>query len=195
MNVPLRRALILGFLIGVPLFFLLFGTALGWIGHNLIDPPGKVASVSLYNNWRVGCPALSEQKGACTMQLPVTEVQSGGTVANLLIGHSPTGLKLVVTLPLDVLIVPGMGIVLGNDKMRGYRFETCTSAGCIATISLSDPLITSLDKAKKAQILFAMPTAKKPVSLGFSLEGFSQAYAAFVEDDARRHSWWRRMVS
>lgn len=195
MNVSSRRALILGFLLGVPAFFFLFGIALGWIGHNLIDPPGKVGTVSLYNDWRVGCPALSEQKGACTMQLPIVDAQSGGPIGSLLVGHSPTGLKLVVTVPLEVLIPPGMGLVLGNDKIRGYRYETCTSAGCIASISLNDSLMASLENAKKAQILFALPSQKKPISLSVSLEGFSSARAAFVEDDALRHSWWRRLMS
>ena len=195
MNVPLRRTLILGLLFGVPALFLLLGTALGWIGHNLIDPPGRVATVALYNNWRVGCPALSEQKGACTMQLPIVDAQSGTTVASLLVGHSPTGLKMVVTLPLEVLIVPGMGIVLGNDKLRGYRYETCTGAGCIASISLDDTVMASLEKAKKAQILFAMPNSKKPIGLTFALDGFGEARRAFLENDALRHSWWRRLAS
>ena len=190
MNLSLRRAIV----IGLPLV-LLAGAALGWIGHNIVSPPGKVPSVVLYGNWRLGCPVLSDQKGSCTLQLPVTDSQSGSTVANLLMGHSPTGLKLEVTLPLDVLIVPGMAIVLDKEKVRGYRYETCTAVGCVAAISVDDKFMASFEKAKNAQLLFAVPNSKKPFGLTFLLTGFSEAHDAFLHDEALRHSWWRRLVS
>lgn len=189
MNLWLRRALILS----LPLMPLVLGILLGWMLHNLFEPAGSVGSVSLYKNWRVGCPALSQAKGACTMELPIADEQSGVTVANILVGHSPTGLKMEVTLPLEVLILPGMGIVVGNDKLRGYRFDTCTMAGCIASIPLDDSLMKSLENAQSARLLFAMPTSKKPVALNFPLDGFGDARRAFVRNDALRGSWWRRL--
>src|SRR5690348_17921492 len=106
MNVWLRRA----FVLSLPLIPLFLGMLIGWMLHNVFEPPGAVGTVSLYKSWRVGCPALSESKGFCTMELPIVESQSGATVATLLLGASPTGLELEASLPLDVLIVPGLGL-------------------------------------------------------------------------------------
>jgi len=189
MNLWLRRA----FILSLPLIPLVLGILLGWMLHNLFEPAGSVGTVSLYKSWRVGCPALSQAKGACTMELPVADAQSGVTVASILVGHSPTGLKMEVTLPLDVLILPGMVIVVGNDKLRGYRYDTCTVVGCIASIPLDESLTTSLESAQTAKLLFAMPNSKKPVALNFALDGFSDARRAFVRNDALRESWWRRL--
>jgi invasion protein IalB len=190
MNPSPRRAL----LIGLPVALFL-GAALGWIGHNIVSPPGKEPSVLLYGNWRLGCPALPDPKLSCTLQLPVVDSQSGTTIASLLMGHTPTGLKLEVTLPLSVLIVPGMGIVLDKDKLRGYRYETCTAVGCVAAIPVDDKFMASLQRAQKAQLLFAVPNSKKPYGMTFSLTGFADARDAFLRDEALRHSWWRRLLS
>ena len=189
MNLWLRRA----FILSLPFIPLVLGIFLGWMLHNLFEPAGAAGTVTLYKNWRVGCPPLSEQKGACTLQLPITDGQSGVTVASLLVGHSPTGLKMEVTLPLDVLITPGMGIVVGNDKLRGYRYDTCTQSGCIASIPMDDALMSSLENAQKAKLLFAMPSSQKPVALNFDLDGFKEAHSAFLRNDALRQSWWSRL--
>jgi invasion protein IalB len=191
MNDSTRRSL----LIGLPALLFVVGAVLGWIGHTLMSPAGKVPTVSVYNNWRLGCPALSDGKGSCTMQLPVLDAQSGGSVANLLFGHSPGGLKMEVTLPLEVLIVPGMGLVLDSDKIRTYPYETCVATGCVSTIPVDDKLMASLEKATKAQLVFAIPNAKKPYAVSFPLAGFKEAHDAFLRDDAARHSWWWRLFS
>jgi invasion protein IalB len=191
MNSPLRRALV----IGLPIVLLLAGVAIGWIGHNLASPPEKEPSVVLYGNWRLGCAPLTDQKGSCSLQLPVIDGRSGATVASLMLGHSATGLKLEVTLPLDVLIVPGMGLILDKEKLRAYRYETCTAVGCVAVIPADDKFMASFQKAQKAQLLFVIPNSKKPYGLTFSLSGYGVAYDAFVHDDELRHSWWRRLVS
>jgi invasion protein IalB len=180
---------------GLPAVLLLVGLLVGWIGHSLSNPPGAVPTVSLYGNWRLGCPALSDQKGSCTLQLPVVDSQSGATVANLLMGHSPSGIKLEVTLPLEVLIVPGMGMVVGSDKVRTYHYDTCMPQGCITSISVDDKLMDSLQKAQRVQLLFALPNSKKPYGISVELKGLADAHAAFLNNDGLRHSWWRRLLS
>jgi invasion protein IalB len=191
MNDSLQRAL----RFGVPVVLFLVGAVLGWVGHNVASPPGKQASVLVYGNWRVGCAPLSDAKGSCTLQLPVVDTQTGTAVANLILGQSPTGLKMEVTLPLDVLIIPGMGIVVGSDKIRAYHYVTCTLAGCIVAIPVDDKLLASLSNAQKAQLVFAIPNNQKPVGVSFPLKGFGEAHDAFLANEAMRHSWLRRLFS
>ncbi len=73
MNDSMRRTLF----VGLPAILFVVGAVLGWIGHGALSPAGKVPGISVYSNWRLGCPALSDAKGNCTMQLPVLDQQSG----------------------------------------------------------------------------------------------------------------------
>ncbi len=69
------------------------------------------------------------------------------------------------------------------------------AAGCVSAIPVDDKLMASLAKAKKAQLVFAMPNSKKPFAVTFPLAGFEEAHNAFLRDEAARHSWFWRLLS
>jgi len=181
---------------GVPTLLLVLGLAAGWIGHALVDPPGRTATVSTYGAWTLSCPPYTNDKASCTMTMPITEKASGVTFASMIMGRAPDGLKLAVTLPLNVYIAPGMALGIGSDAIRPYRYDTCTLQGCVTAISLDDKMLASLRGAKTAKVEFAMPNKdNKPYSVTFSIDGFDNAEAAFERDESTRHSWFRRLWS
>ena len=192
MNDTQRRAV----LFGVPIVILFVGLLAGWIGHALVSPPGRTATVATYGSWTLTCPPYSQSKVECTLALPIFDKQSGTTAASLTMGHAPDGLKLAVTVPLSVLLVPGMALTVGSEPMRAYHYDTCTIQGCFAAILVDDKLLASLRSAKQATLEFAVPNKdNRPYALTFPLDGFVDGDDAFQQDEAMRHSWWRRLWS
>lgn len=181
---------------GVPVLLLIVGVIAGWIGHNLAFPPGRTTTVANFGNWTVSCPSYADGKGSCTMSMPIAEKASGVTFASLIMGRAPDGLKLAVTLPLSVYIVPGMALTIGSEPIHAYHYDTCTLQGCITAISLNDKMLTSLRNAKTARLEFAMPNKdNKPYAVSFSIDGFQGADDAFERDESLRHSWFWRLWS
>ena len=69
------------------------------------------------------------------------DAKSRTELARLSIFHTKeAGNTLIVTVPFNVLLDPGIGISLGNDKPRVYPFETCNGVGCIVRIKFDEDL-------------------------------------------------------
>ena len=191
MNDTQRRTV----LIGLPII-LIVGLLIGWIAHGMVSPPGRTATIATYGGWTLSCPPYSQDKAECTLALPVVDKQSGATAASLLMGHAPDGLKLAVTVPLQVILIPGMALSVGAEPPRPYHYDTCTVQGCIVAIPVDDKLLASLRSAKQATLEFAVPSKdNKPYAVTFPLDGFVDGDDAFLTDEAMRHSWWRRLWS
>jgi len=185
-STPIRLA------IGVVL--LLIGLAAGWFGHKAINGQADVATVALYQDWRLACPPTSLQDGSCEMQQDVLDAKTRNELARLSIFRLKDENMLIITVPFNVLLEPGLALGFGNDKPTVYQYETCNGVGCIARIKLDDALRKSLGSTTQARVLFAGLDGK-PVGLPFSVKGFNDAAAAFDTAEARRHSWWRRLWS
>ena len=179
--------------IALPILLFVVGGLAGWIGHGLAAAPPDVASIHVYDDWRLACPAPSAE-GSCAMVQDVVDSRSHSEIAHLALGRAKTGMELIVTMPFDVLLAPGMGLAIDKQKIRVYPYQTCNSIGCIATVPLDDKLMASLRDAKDARILFAALN-DKPVGVSFSLNGFDNANDALSDFEARRNSWWRKIWS
>ncbi len=178
----------------IPIALFIVGGLVGWFGHSFASAPANVPSIAMYQDWRLACPSPTDAKGSCAMVQDVVDAQRGAEIAHLALGKSKTGLEMIVTMPYDVLLAPGMGLAIGSDPVRVYPYQTCNTVGCIAAIPVDDKMIASLRSAKQARLLFAMLN-NKPVGLPFSLNGFDDANSAFSNNEARRSSWWWRLWS
>ena len=189
-NLPpaLKSALVL-------LAVLVVGGIGGWIGRGALTGPADVASVSVYQDWRLFCPALKEKDGACELTEDVVDEKSQQRLAHLIIGRDKDkSLVLAVTVPLQVLLEPGLGLKVGDDQMRTFQYKTCTEQGCLSIIPVNDELEAGLAKAQQAGVAVTTPD-NKAVELPFSMKGYSDAYEAFLNNEAKRKSWWRRIWS
>jgi invasion protein IalB len=173
---------------------LVIGLAVGWFGHKAIDGAPDIAMVSVYQDWRLACPPASQQDGTCEMQQDVLDAKSHTELARLSIFRLKDDNTLIITVPFNVLLEPGLALGFGNDKPLVYPYETCNGVGCIVRVKFDDALRASIGKTAQARVLFAGLDGK-PVGLPFSVKGFNEAAAAFDTAEARRHSWWRRLWS
>jgi invasion protein IalB len=173
---------------------LIVGAAAGWIGRG----PGASADnarMVFYNDWRLICPADKEQKSSCGITSEVVDPRSGTKLAQLALGAQPgkTDEELVISVPLTVLIPPGVGLQFGSNT-KTYPYMTCVATGCITMIKVDDDLLKSFETASSMAIVVTAQNGRS-VNLPVSVKGYNDARKAFNNIEARRHSWWRRLWS
>jgi invasion protein IalB len=176
----------------------ILGGLLGWIGRGLLAGPPDVMTILAYDDWRLICPSTTQKDATCRMSQDIVDNKSGQSIASLVILKQTEKDKkqttvLAVSVPLNVLLEPGLGLKFGNE-LKTYPYKTCTEGGCIAIIPYDDGIEKSISGSTDASISVARLDGKT-VQLPFSTKGFTDARKAFVNSDAKHSSWWWRLWS
>ncbi len=174
------------------------GALLGWIGRGVLAGPADVPTMTVYDDWRLICPARKDKEANCRMSQEIADPRSGQPLASLVVlkevdKDKKESTVLAVSVPLNVLLEPGVGLKFGND-VKTYQYKTCLESGCIATV----PFDESLEKLAMNSSDVAITVARldgKSVQLPFSTKGFADARKAFKNFDSKRSSWWWRLWS
>jgi len=180
---------------GIALGILVVGLIAGWIG-GVSTAHDSAAKIEVYKDWRLACPSDDDKKGSCALASDIADPASGTHLAQITMGtqtDKPDQQVMVVTVPLTVLIQPGLGVQIGADT-KTVPFATCVPSGCVATVTLDDK---TLDSMHDAQTMGLVVTAEngKAISLPVSIQGYKAAISTLNWAEARRHSWWRRLWS
>ncbi|MGC9953043.1 MAG: invasion associated locus B family protein [Rhizomicrobium sp.] len=180
---------------GILLVVLVVGGVGGWIGRGLLAGPPDVPTMHIFQDWRLFCPDSKAKNLSCEMSQDVMDQKAGARVARLImLKDKDKSMVLAVTVPLQVLLEPGLGLKIGDDQVRVFQYKTCTEEGCLSIIPVNDQIETALGKAQRAGIEVARPDGKA-VELPFSMKGYAEAYKVFLNNEAKRKSWWRRLWS
>jgi len=174
------------------------GALLGWIGRGILAGPDDVPTMTVYQDWRLICPARTEKEGSCRITQDIVDSKAGQQIASLVFFKQTEKDKkestvLAVSVPLNILLEPGIGLKFGND-IKTYQYKTCTEGGCVAIIPVDDQLQAALNGTDSASLTVARLDGKA-VDLPFSTKGFAKAHKAYLNFDAKRSSWWWRLWS
>jgi len=175
---------------------LLAGLVVGWFGHKALNAAPDLPTVTMYQDWRLACPPTSQKEASCEMQEDVLDSKSRTELARLSIAQVSGDTTLLITVPYNVLLGPGLGLLFGDDKSKPIilRYEICNAVGCLVRGKMDATLAQAFATASQARVLIAGLDGK-PVALPFSMKGYADASAAFDSAEGRRHSWWRRLWS
>lgn len=190
MNDQMRTWLVRG---AIALGVFIVGIAVGWFIHG---GRSDVSRVSFYKDWRLACPADTDAKSYCALASDVVEPKTGTHLAQLTWGveaNKSDARVIVVSVPLTVLIQPGLGLQVG-DKTTTYKYATCLPTGCIVTIPADDKLADAMQNATTLGIVVTSERGE-PITLPVSVQGFKDAYAAMNETESKRKSWIKRHLS
>ena len=169
------------------------GGIAGWIGRGVLAGPDDVATMSMYQDWRLLCPASKEKDVSCEMSQDVVDTKAHQQIARLvLLKDKDKATVLAVTVPLNVLLEPGLGLKIGSGDVKVYQYKTCTEEGCMSVIPVDKQMEKQMASATDAGIAVAGRDGKA-VELPFSTKGFAEARRAFLSNEANRKSWWRRL--
>lgn len=120
-------------------------------------------------------------KKSCAVFERIDVKESGLRLAEFAIGFTDDkekekGMALgKITLPLGIMIDPGISMKIEDGKPFVFRPAFCTNEGCITFVNLDKDILNSMKKAKK--ITFDFKTADgRDASLAMSLVGFDKAF-------------------
>ncbi len=177
---------------------LIVGALLGWIGRGILAGPPDVPTMTVYNDWRLLCPARKEKDADCRMTQDIVDQKDGQQVASLVLlkekdKDKKETMVLAVNVPLNVLLQPGVGLKFGDDT-KTYQYKTCLQSGCVAMVPYDKQIEKAIEGTSDASISVARLDGKA-VELPFSTKGFKEARSAYKNFDAKRSSWWWRLWS
>lgn len=194
--------------ISIAVAVLVVGALIGWIGRGeLTGPPSTSTTATVYplkpgvklkdgdiaQSWQLVCPSATDEGKHCEITREVYD-KDGGRVAQLTI-MTKKGEKtpsLVMTVPLGVMLKPGLGLRFSGDDATSYKYATCTSGGCVAVTPFTDKMKADMLAAQDASLILATPGKQDSTELSFSMKQFQKVYSAYKTGEAKRSSlFWR----
>ncbi len=130
-----------------------------------------------FKNWTVVCETLPQiKKEICNIFQNVTNDKKK-VVMQVAIGYPPDSneAQALITLPLGVLLQPGIEFQGGTAKAFRVPFSVCVKNGCVAIVKLNKDVIKSMKNGTKGSVKFAA-AKKKVIEIPISLSGFTAAF-------------------
>jgi invasion protein IalB len=177
--------------IGLVVLILILGAVIGAVADRLLSgPASNEVRVRTFMDWRVICPPVTPETPNCALTEDVLR-DTGGILATISMNDPSANGQLSLTVPHGVLLESGLGFSIGTEPMRVRPYETCTTMGCVALVTVDADTLKSLSSNMQAQFTVAVPNTPQPVNVPFSLNGFADGYAELKRAKARRTSFFR----
>ena len=143
-----------------------------------LETTGREVSTSKYGAWMVTCSIEAQSDTEeCSAIYEIVDKQKGITLMSWLVGFSKKQMLMseIVT-PTGVLIPPGVGLTVDQEKLITIPYAACAPRGCKSRFELTRKLRAKLAKASSVVVSV---TALDGRSLNFSLDfnGFRKALA------------------
>jgi len=130
-----------------------------------------------YKDWTVVCEKLpTSKKKICNVFQNVTN-DKGKVVMQVAVVYPPgkTTPQALITLPLGVILPPGVEFSAGTAKPFRVPFGVCVQNGCVAVAKLEPDIIKGMKNGTKGSIKFAA-SQQKVIEVPISLSGFTAAF-------------------
>ncbi|MCN4145024.1 MAG: invasion associated locus B family protein [Thiohalomonas sp.] len=130
-----------------------------------------------FKDWTVICEKLPKsQQEVCNIFQNVTN-DKDKVVMQIAIGYPPgkSEPQVLITLPLGVLLPPGIEFKGGTAEAIRAPFGVCVKNGCVAVVPLDASIIKGMKAGTKGSIKFAA-AQKKIIEIPVSLSGFTAAF-------------------
>lgn len=130
-----------------------------------------------FKDWAVVCEKMpSSGKEICNIFQNVTNDKKK-VVLQVAVGYRPgtSEPQALFTLPLGVLLQPGIEFKGGSAEAVRIPFSVCVKNGCVAITKLEAGVIKGMKAGTKGSVKFAA-AQKQIIEIPVSLSGFSAAF-------------------
>ena len=136
--------------------------------------------VEQFKDWIKECEKLKDPEGKevdlCQISQTLINKEINQPMLKVAAGYVP-GKKdavMIITLPLGVVLPPGVQLTVGEGKAARVPITTCLPQGCQAGAQLDKEFTERLKKGSKMIVTFIGPDGKQ-VNAPISLSGFTAA--------------------
>ena len=134
--------------------------------------------VEQFEDWTKECEMLKDPKGKeiklCQISQTLVNKEIDQPMLKVAAGYVP-GKKdavMIITLPLGVILPPGVQLTIGEGKAARVPITTCLPQGCQAGAQLDKEFTERLQKGTKLIVTFIGPDGKQ-INAPISLSGFT----------------------
>jgi len=134
--------------------------------------------VEQFKDWIKECEKMKGPEGKeielCQISQTLTNTEINQPMLKVAAGYVP-GKKdavMIITLPLGVILPPGVQLTVGEGKAARVPITTCLPQGCQAGAQLDKEFTDRLKKGKKLIVTFLGPDGKQ-INAPISLSGFT----------------------
>ena len=134
--------------------------------------------VEQFKDWIKECEKLKDPKGKelelCQISQTLVNTEINQPMLKVAAGYVPgkNDAVLIITLPLGVILPPGVQLTVGEGKAARVPVTTCLPQGCQAGAQLDKEFTERLKKGSKLIVTFIGPDGKQ-VNAPISLSGFT----------------------
>ena len=131
-----------------------------------------------FTDWTARCEARKEAPGeTCYIFQNLLLKSQNKRLLHVAVGYLSDGQRPAAffTLPLGVSLPGGLSLTVDDGKPLRLRYERCDSAGCLAPLVLSEPMIKSLKGGRWVRVAF-FDVTRREVSVPVSLLGFTAGF-------------------
>ncbi len=134
--------------------------------------------VEQFKDWIKECEKMKGPEGKeielCQISQTLTNTEINQPMLKVAAGYVP-GKKdavLIITLPLGIILPPGIQLTVGEGKAAKVPVTTCLPQGCQAGAQLDKEFTERLKKGNKLIVTFLGPDGKQ-INAPISLSGFT----------------------
>ena len=131
-----------------------------------------------YGFWQVVCKTPEGAKAQlCALVQDVTSESNPDVQLSVQFHQSPDGSKVLrVHAPLGLLLPPGLGLQIDQEKVGNAQFVRCQVVGCVAQVTLPPELLAKFTKGKTAWFIIYQ-TKEQGIGIPVALDGLGEALA------------------
>lgn len=131
-----------------------------------------------FKDWIKECEKLKDPEGKeielCQISQTLTNTEINQPMLKVAAGYVPgkEDAVMIITLPLGVILPPGVQLTVGEGKAARVPITTCLPQGCQAGVQLDKEFTARLKKGSKMIVTFLGPDGKQ-INAPISLSGFT----------------------
>lgn len=150
---------------------------------------GKPYVAQTFDAWTVQCIRTGDGKDPCQIYQLLKDSE-GNSVADISIQNLPEGQKAAagatIMTPLETDLSQNLTLKVDSAEARVYPFRFCARVGCFVQAGFTADELAALRRGNKVVVtLVPMAAPDQKVNLDMSLKGFTAAYTAMAESNAR----------
>lgn len=150
---------------------------------------GKPYVAQTFDAWTVQCIRTEDGKDPCQIYQLLKDDQ-GNSVADISIQNLPEGQQAAagatIMTPLETDLSQNLVLKVDSAEAKVYPFRFCARVGCFVQAGFTADELAALRRGNKVFVtLVPMAAPDQKVNLDMSLKGFTAAYTAMAESNAK----------
>lgn len=150
---------------------------------------GKPYVAQTFDAWTVQCIRTEDGKDPCQIYQLLKDDQ-GNSVADISIQNLPEGQQATagatIMTPLETDLSQNLVLKVDSAEAKVYPFRFCARVGCFVQAGFTADELAALRRGNKVVVtLVPMAAPDQKVNLDMSLKGFTAAYTAMAESNAK----------